>query len=537
LRFSIRSGLLYAIQPARRFSELPPAPTAATITVAQTLAQLDGPFRPLAEAFQRGEYALWLGSAISRERVAALDGVLRKLIEFLRTRVTCSANCPYRESLDLVVSKADLAPTQRALVDYAMDSGNWPDIGLMLRRLSEKYSHVLEIEVAGEDEDFLLWNAADFVHTFAAQEPDAEHLCIGMLALEGVVTQLVSANWDGLLEAAIEELGHPDLAYRICITGIDFRGPVTAATLLKFHGCALRAISDPARYRRLVIARNSQIVGWGLNPAFTAMRNELVRTAAQKRTLMIGMSAQDINIQQIFADARNSAVWDWAQNPGPYVFAEDAITDGQRSILRLSFGDDFHPNRAAIERRAHFRAFAKPLLCALVLNTLAAKFSGLIRSLEPAQLVDADFAGLETGLMQLRNMVAGGAGSDFLPYIRKMARHISRMKAVLQDGDVVDAPRVRYRAITSWPVHLMQGDANLGVTGQREAAYGLALIGLAERDSVWTISLENLTDQGGGAVRLKSTIGSSRVIFVANDNVALKLFDGVFSLKTIQTSC
>jgi hypothetical protein len=72
---------------------LSPVPTAATITIKQTLDLLDGTFKPLAEAFDRGEYALWLGSAISRERVAALDGVLRKLIEFLRIRSSGTLDC------------------------------------------------------------------------------------------------------------------------------------------------------------------------------------------------------------------------------------------------------------------------------------------------------------------------------------------------------------------------------------------------------------------------------------------------------------
>ena len=481
-------------------------------------------------AFDRGEYALWLGSAISRERVAALDGVLRKLIEFLRNRRSAASDCPYRCALDLVIAKADLSAEQRAEVDFAVDSAVWPNIKLILRRLSEKYSQVLDISVQGEAQDFLLWNAADFANTFSNQEPDAEHLCIGILVLEGVVTHLVSANWDGLLEAAIKELGHAEFIYRICVTGVDFRGPSTAATLLKFHGCALRAIADEATYRRLVIARYSQLVGWGFDQAFVPMKNELTRVAAQQRTLMIGMSAQDVNIQQIFSAARNSATWQWQQDPAPHVFAEDAITDGQRTILRQSYGDDFHANQAAIESRALLRAFAKPLLSALVLNALSSKFRGLLRAIVPSNFVEADYLELEKGLVQLRNLTAENAGSDFAVYIRRIARHLSRVKAILQDGETSDAPKIPYRAITGRPVHLMRADANLAITGQREAAYGLALVGLAERDKFWQVSLQNLTDRGGGALRLKSTTGTSRLILVANDNVALRLFDeGAFT--------
>jgi hypothetical protein len=112
--------------------------------------------------------------------------------------------------------------------------------------LAEKYSRVLNVRVEGEpDEDYILWDGVDFTHTFANQEPDAEHICIVALAAEGVAPELASANWDGLLEAAAKELGFGEELFRICVTGTDFRGPLSAARLLKFHGCALRAITDP----------------------------------------------------------------------------------------------------------------------------------------------------------------------------------------------------------------------------------------------------------------------------------------------------
>jgi hypothetical protein len=229
---------------------LPPGPpTAATRTVLQTLELLDGPFAAFAASFGKGEYALWLGSAISRERVAALNGVLGRLIEFLRTRIAPGGGCPYRTSLNEILALANPSDEETARMIFTDDSATWPDLPVILRRLSEKYSHVLDITVAGQpDADYLLWEAADFANTFANQEPDAEHLCIGILALEGAVSDLVSANWDGLIEAAIQELGQNLEFYRICVTGTDFRGPAAAAKLLKFHGCAVRAIENEHVY-------------------------------------------------------------------------------------------------------------------------------------------------------------------------------------------------------------------------------------------------------------------------------------------------
>jgi hypothetical protein len=52
----------------------PGDPSAANITVAETLGLLDGPFTGLAKGVAEGRYALWLGSGISLSRVPGLAG-------------------------------------------------------------------------------------------------------------------------------------------------------------------------------------------------------------------------------------------------------------------------------------------------------------------------------------------------------------------------------------------------------------------------------------------------------------------------------
>ena len=105
---------------------------------------------------------------------------------------------------------------------------------------------------------------------------------------------------------------------------------------MKFHGCAVRAIEDESKYRPLLIARMAQINGWTANPAFAPMRHELVRVASQRRTLMIGMSAQDPNIQNMFQEARGLTKWSWNDPATPHVFAEEAVQTGQREAGRSS---------------------------------------------------------------------------------------------------------------------------------------------------------------------------------------------------------
>src|SRR4051794_23241548 len=61
-------------------------PSAAEITVAETLALLDGDHAAVAREVANGRYVFWLGSGISRGRVDGLPGVVERVLEFLRER-------------------------------------------------------------------------------------------------------------------------------------------------------------------------------------------------------------------------------------------------------------------------------------------------------------------------------------------------------------------------------------------------------------------------------------------------------------------
>ena len=501
---------------------------AATVTVQEALQLLDVSHADLAKGVSRGEYAFWLGSGISRGRVVGLNGVLRKVIEFLRTRIDlANADCSFRTALSDVLSKAALSAAELARVDYAVDSQQWPDIDTILVRLAEKYSTVLEVSVQGHPTaDYLLWEGTDFRQTFAHQGPDAEHLCIAVLAAEGVATELVSANWDGLLEAAAQELGLGTEIFRVCVTGTDFRGPAAAARLLKFHGCALRAIEDEAQYRPLLIARWSQIVNWALNNAFTAMRTEVVSVATNKRTLMIGMSAQDTNIQNLFLLARQQTPWAWDANPPAHIFATNEIGDGQRTILRASYGDpDFDANQAAIVARSCFRAYGKSLLCALMLNLISDKLCMLLERAQMPVRQPNELEDLYGGIRHLRDAAGGAAHADVLSFVRAFVRHVARAKSILQEGRPSPENPVRYRPITDRPSHYIPGDPNISGTGQIEAANALALLGLGMRDGHWELTAGDIADPSSGVLRARSRLREARLMFAAHDNADLRLFE------------
>jgi hypothetical protein len=512
----------------------PQNPTASDITVLETLQLLDGDFSGLTSGVSRGEYAFWLGSGISRGRVAGLNGVLRKLIEFLRLQSDPNdAGCPYRRALDAVLSNASLSADENARIEYGVDSANWPDIDTILVRLAERYSRVLDVTVEGQAaSDYLLWEGIDFTQTFANQEPDAEHLCIAILVAEGAVAELVSANWDGLIEGAANELGLSLNVFRICVTGSDFRGPAIAARLMKFHGCALRAIENPRVYRSLLIARWPQIVNWAVNSAFSAMRDELAAIATQKRTLMIGLSAQDPNIQNIFQLARDKMdAWQWSEASPPHVFAEDRIGEDQRIVLKTAYGEEaFNANRAAIEGRSCIRAYGKPLLVSLVLTVLADKLTALLEAADAPALSNGERVALSAGIRVLRDQVAAHGDADRLGFVRNTVRHLSRAKMMLQQGKIELGQKPPYRAITDRARHFIQIDANIAPTGQREVAGALALLGLGVSDGIWRIQVDDPASHRSGALRVMSNLSNARVIFVANSDVDLSLFnEGAYS--------
>ncbi|MGO8655890.1 SIR2 family protein, partial [Rhizobium ruizarguesonis] len=64
----------------------------------------------------------------------------------------------------------------------------------------------------------------------------------------------------------------------------------------------------------------------------------------------------------------------------------------------------------------------------------------------------------------------------------------------------------------------MKGDIALAVTGQREAANALGLIGLIAQTGDWAIGLDDPADPASGALRITSSVANARVFFAANDD-------------------
>lgn len=498
-------------------------PTASTISIAETIDLLDSEFRSFSVGFQAGLYALWLGSGISRERVVGLDGVLAKLLENLRLRIT-GADCEHHRAFDKILGLADLSPAEKDQIKLTQPVASWPIHDELINRLWNKYSKVLGTEVQGRPFDYLLWDVLEFATTFAAQRADAEHLAIGMLVLEGVVSDLATANWDGLLEAAMVELGRPNETFRVAVTGDDLRGPLGIGTLYKFHGCANRAIANEADYRPLLVAREAAITHWAQNQRYTQMREQLRALIARSRTLMIGLSGQDTNIQQLFGGNG----WVWNSAPAPIVFATQELSEGQKSILEGAYQDDYEANRDQIRTDATLPAFGKPLLLALLLRTMFGKLAALAGMLTSPAVGTAGRQSLLEGLKALEHAAAQAGNANRYECARTIGALMGRVTEQFFGGPG-SAGRRPYMPLSALPAHLMQQDPAVGFSGRPEAAAALGLIGQGLVVNRWSVSVDDPEQPKSGALRLAAPAAEARVFLAANDdNINQLLASGAF---------
>ncbi len=491
-------------------------PAAWEITVRETLGLLDAELPGVAEGVAQGRYALWLGSGISLKRVVGVPAIIGRVIEYLRSRMDAvDPTCRYKVALDRVLERLSVPERQRLHLDQPIDS--WPeeDRRIVTCRLAETYAEVLETPLDGQAEaDFLLWQAVDVQGCFTGDQPDAEHLCIVMLTLEGAFHDISSANWDYLLEAAERDLtGAVGSTIDVCILATDFQNASARAKLLKYHGCAVRAVANPNIYRNLLIARAPQIQQYRNNQAYQVMRTHLVSLVQERRTLMIGFSAQDSDVQEVFVDGAPASNWNWAEDPKAFLFAEDTLKPGQRTVLSTAYGANYPANRNAIEGAARVRAYAKPLLTALLLSVLEQKAAAFAELGLPAAWVPAERAFVIEGLRHLRDTVAALADPDeHLPFVQTLIAALNCGLDLYHHGSTHHG---RYIPLSTGPVQ--QVGAVPVVTGLRQASVALAMLGKGAANGDWSLACDPAI---AAPVRLEQGGRRVHLFFAANDDVA-----------------
>jgi hypothetical protein len=485
------------------------APPAAAISVRDTLALLDNSYPAFARGIAEGRYAFWLGSGISLGVVPGLKGVIAKVIEFIRASINpADAACRFSRAMNEALQLAGVNAAHRAALDLNIPFAAWSlnDREAIVSALINNYARLLAIRVGTEPFDYLLWEAVEVCKTYGdpTLQPDVEHLCLAALSLEGIATDLVSANWDPLFERAVASLtdGNRGLAPTVVARPNDVQLLRNRTRLIKFHGCAEKASANEAEFRHWLVARHSQVSGWCGDPMNRPFITALVALISQKPTFMLGLSAQDGNIQHVFQTAAKEIPWDIAAAQPGYVFSENELGLDQQSLLENVYANQINPaNFEATCDAARIQAYAKPLLTALLLDVLARKLTALVDMI-PGPFPAAERQQLIEGIAQLRNDV-GSAAQTSVPFVVALLQRWARASQLLRAGQVLQ-PNVKYIPISQDAIPGMSGNADMDALGLREAAVALGLLGVGVARGDWTLDAEPAV-VGAGALAVTST--------------------------------
>lgn len=503
--------------------------------VHEVLLCLEDEFAAFAEGFCRGEYLLWLGSGISRDVVPGVPMLLQRMLEFLRASIdVADPTCRFSKAFEEVLEVAGVPAATRAGLDLATPINTWATVDDIVNRLVDRYSDVLNVQVRGEADDFLVWVGLDVPATYGAPdlEPDVEHFCVAILMLEGVVRSAPTTNWDGLVEAAMGRLvGGADRFLRVVVTPNDFREPERQADLVKFHGCAVRAAADEGEYRGRLIARKVQISGWTTRPENQLMKNRLEDLFATRSAFIVGLSAQDANIHTVLSQATQNLVRTWPVSPPAVVFAEEGLHHHHKHVLQVTYGDNYAANADEIEESALLGAFGKPALVALLLFALADKLCALIGCVAELSLPAGDLERVRADVRRLRDVVAASADSGSREFVETMVAGMALSLMVFRTGRVPDADDVLYQPLSVAPIATALENPDFPGAALGRLAVVMSLLGRGLTEGLWSLELGTPACPADGVVRLTGGHQTSRVFVVdASRSLSQLEVDGVLDL-------
>jgi hypothetical protein len=496
-------------------------------TVGALMDRLRADFAGFASAFSEGNYALWLGSGISRERLPGVWDLIASVLDFLRVNADFdNPGCSHRIALEEILDHTALTPDERSGIDFTTPAKSWARWETIVRGLGDRYAEVLDVSVAGETDDYLVWTGLDVAGTYGDPniDPDVEHYCVALLMLEGVVRVAVTANWDGLLEKALDQLcDEPDALVRVVVKKDEFRDLGARRPVIKFHGCAVRASKDEGQYRPMLIARASQIQRWAELADHQHMRKELERLFSVHPTLMMGLSTQDSNMHTMFHSASQDLVrcWDPTQPPA-LVLSEQNLHGHHKRALKATYGDDFSPNATAIEASALLGAWAKPTFVGLLLWVLTEKLVFLLDHVPALGAHAADVDRMKDDLRALRSKAAEHAGAGTLEFVTRVAESVSHVIGVFRRG-ASSAADGFYEALTSAPIAEAVLNRDFPAEKFGHLALALSLIGRGQAAGTWDTIPGSRTAPEGGVVRLRSANRDVKVFAVRDHEASIEL--------------
>lgn len=400
----------------------------SSIGLADTLEFIRG--RPyFLTAFMEGRYALWVGSGISRSVVPGLKELLQDLVVTLydRSEDPQDPDDPYRRALSEVLGECSSG------IDWEATPKEW-DLESITSQLQDRYSVALGVRVVnGSHTEDLVWDVLSLPERFSdpSLTPDAEHYLIAVLLEEGVVSRLVTTNWDPLIERAHEQLTNTNGRPLHVVASADDLEGTGDVFLLKAHGCAAKAHADRDLYGDNFVATELQIAEWGDTAGTRPLKEKANTVLRESHACFIGLSAQDENLKRVVL-ASSEREQPFSRNPPKVVFTERELGGHQEAILRRIYRDDtYYRYQGEIRQSALLQPCAKPLLSALLLEVMMKKADTILDE--------------------------SAADLSFAPFLRDKARSLpSNIETLLTSRyDGIEDSQERWREFTTEVVTFM----------------------------------------------------------------------------------
>jgi SIR2-like domain len=487
----------------------------------------------LLDEVSHGDRVFWVGSGVSRLQVPDLVDLIRKVLAFLRDSIVAGdAQDPHLAVLQRIIANYP------ALPPLGQEPRDWV-IPEDLEALRDSYSAILSQRVANQPSDYLLWTAVDVRETYGspAIAPGPEHQLLAMLVSEGVLSEIVSTNWDGLIERAVAD-GEPTgvgPVLAVFMSSDDFRDSRGDVALYKVHGCAVRARASEA-YREYLVAQTRDIAVWSRSQLFRSVRTKVETLAQTRRTLVLGLSIQDYDLLASVAGATDVQPWPWDPSKPAYIFAEPLLKDGHRDMLDVVYEGLPPAQRESVESRSLFGTYSGPLLGALVLGVICAKLQMATDRLDIAPTTEATSKVLREGLQHLMEATASAAGESLELLISLLHRGYSAIDQRFYEAATPPARDVFHPAYRG-SVDDVAARQEVRHVQIPELASVLGLLGAGASRDFWRLGLPPADSDAQGSVVVWSRHpGRVSTVVLVRDAAAADRFKTTKSWRSGQES-
>ena len=490
---------------------------AVDATLTEALVVLRGAWARVMSNVLRDRAVLWIGSAVSREKLPPLHDLLLLLFNRLHdAQDPTNVNCPYQE-----VERQVIALSTVTGLDITQAPAAWPHTQReqLLNQLTDKYADVFEIHLQiGAAAQDLPWEFLKLHEVYSDKTitPDAEHRFLALLMAEGAVSQVITTNWDPLIERAYAALAcRPALQVVACNAELNLLG--FGSVVFKIHGCADAMRGDPPRYKHNMVVSRDDINRWTSREFFQPFREGVRTLLRAKQAVFIGISGQDFNLQ---AQCVTAAIGDvtYPVDPPRIVFTVTEIGAPQRAILQGLYGADYPANAATINNGAALPLYGKPLLGALFVQLLIEKLSCLL-DMGDDQFPSNEFVVLSRhGIVMLEQFLTSryDAVVDPIDRWRTLALEapafIARLLSLYRTQQV-PATTSTYQPLDHNHIDWMRADQNLLAANLHWLILAASLFMEGQARGSWTLSAPALSTGEDGQLRVGVAATNEVVIF------------------------